>query len=297
MQVATNHKEAKQPSKTLWTILPKLSVLIVLLFLFFSCEKKADWFLTADPSQEIAVECLITNEFSNQVIKLTLPVSRLNEKSAGISDAEVIVTVDSTIYFFREVETSKGTYISDLPFAGKPGKDHSLLINYKGNIYSAKTSMVPWTGNFGSNFYSLTKDGNLYKIIWQTSPYDPTHAVMYELWLDWSHVAGYEDADSSETHARMFSYTLPTLDVSEIFAPTAQIVKFPAGTLIIERRYTLTTQHAAYIRAMLLETSWQGGFFPSASANVPTNLSAGAVGFFGASAVISQIRAAGSASP
>jgi len=36
---------------------------------------------------------------------------------------------------------------------------------------------------------------------------------------------------------------------------------------------------------LLLETSWQGGVFPSDPANVNTNLSEGALGFFGICAV------------
>jgi hypothetical protein len=275
-------------------MLRKSIVFTGLLSVFYSCVKEAEWYKTANPDKEIAVECLITDELRNHVITLTEPVNTVNEEYRGISGAEVIVTVDSNIYHFQEMSGNQGNYISDLPFEGKPGKEHSLLIDYDGKIYSAKTTMISWEGYFGSSSYSLAREGNLYKIVWQTSPYDPTYAVMFELLLDWSHVAGYETADSSDTHARMFSYTLPTLDVSEIFAPTAQIVKFPAGTLIVEHRYRLTPHYAAYIRALLLETSWQGGFFPSASANVPTNLSAGAVGFFGASSVISQIRVAGS---
>ena len=80
----------------------------------------------------------------------------------------------------------------------------------------------------------------------------------------------------------MLFYTLPTLDVSQIFAPPVEAVSFPAGTVITESRYSLTPEHAGFVREMLLETSWQGGLFSSVPANVTTNLSDGAVGWFGA---------------
>ena len=100
-------------------------------------------------------------------------------------------------------------------------------------------------------------------------------------------VPGYEQADSASTHARMLFYTLPTLDVSEIFAPEMEQISFPAGTNITERRYSLTPQHAEFVRELMLETQWAGGYFNVAAANVTTNLSSGAKGFFGLCAVTS----------
>jgi hypothetical protein len=82
-------------------------------------------------------------------------------------------------------------------------------------------------------------------------------------------------------------YTLKTLDVSEVFAPAVEEISFPAGTIIEERRYSLTAAHAEYLRTLLSETTWQGGLFTTPSANVATNLSAGATGFFGVCAVTS----------
>jgi hypothetical protein len=85
----------------------------------------------------------------------------------------------------------------------------------------------------------------------------------------------------------MLFYTLPTLDVSEIFAPVMESISFPAGTIITERRYSLTPEHAEFLREMLLETSWTGGLFSVANSNVTTNLSEGAAGYFGACSVTS----------
>ena len=83
----------------------------------------------------------------------------------------------------------------------------------------------------------------------------------------------------------MLFYTLPTLDVSEVFAPQMEEIYFPAGSSITERRYSITPGHAEFIRELLLETNWAGGLFNVASANVTTNLSNGALGFFGLCAV------------
>jgi len=73
-----------------------------------------------------------------------------------------------------------------------------------------------------------------------------------------------------------------------IFAPNLEKLTFPPGTVITERKYALTDEHAAFIRAVLLENTWQGGFFNTASADIPTNLSEGAKGYFGACGVVEK---------
>jgi hypothetical protein len=80
---------------------------------------------------------------------------------------------------------------------------------------------------------------------------------------------------------------LPTLDVSQIFSPEMEKVSFPAGTIINERRYSLTPEHAEFFRELLLETNWTGGLFSLSNANVITNLTEGAIGYFGVCSVTS----------
>lgn len=111
---------------------------------------------------------------------------------------------------------------------------------------------------------------------------------MYEVLLDWSSAPGYENENPDSCKIKLYYYTLPTLDVSEVFAPDFEKVSFPSHTIITERRYSLTDEHAAFLRALLLETTWQGGFFNTANSNIPTNLSEGAKGFFGACGVVEK---------
>jgi hypothetical protein len=267
----------------------KPSTIIICFFLLLvSCEKKTDWSLEQGMPNMIIVDGMITDELKIQSIRITKPAVAVNDLPEAVIGAEVIVTVNENVYHFHEQPGNPGTYQSDVAFKGVPGDEHSLLVTYENKVYSAKSGMVAWIGNFGAGIYAARKDNGMYKIVWLSRSYNPTHAVMYELLLDWSKVNGYENDDSVSTHARLLYYTLPTLDVSEVLSPAAETVRFPAGTLITERRFTLTTQHAAYIRALLSETTWQGGYFPTASANVPTNLSSGATGFFGACAVITR---------
>ena len=133
--------------------------------------------------------------------------------------------------------------------------------------------------------YKESEDNELFHIDYVASSFEAEDPAMWEILIDWSTVPGYENSGPEETKKRLLFYTLPTLDVSQVFAPVVEQVFFPAGTRIDERRYSLNPAHADFIRSLLLETSWQGGVFPSDPANVSTNLSKGALGFFGVCAV------------
>jgi hypothetical protein len=260
----------------------------ITLLLLASCEKQTDWELQPGDNNLVVVDGIITDELIYQSIKLSRSVDNPNDNPEPVTGAEVIVSVSGNVYHFEEQSGTSGTYISDDEFAGKPGKEHSLLITSGNTVYSAKAGMMQAGGNFEPVTFLKNKENGLFQIFLVSNPYNPRHAAIYELLLDWSGVAGYEDADSAETHSRLLYYTLPTLDVSEVLSPAMEAIYFPAGTMVVERRYSLSTEHAAFIRALLSETNWQGGYFSSASANVPSNLSNGAVGFFGACSITTR---------
>ena len=266
----------------------KTGFYFLLLLVFAGCDQKVDWPLQAQPNKFLVVEGLITDELKTQSVRITRPVSTINEKPSGVSGAEVMVSGNNKVYHFTEDSREPGKYLSDIPFEGKVGKEYSLLITVAGVVYSAKDIMPPGFVNFITAKYIRSKAPGLYHINWVSNSYDPRRPSMIEVLLDWSGVPGYEAADSATTHARLIYYSLPTLDVSEVLSPDAQEIDFPLGTQITERRYSITFEYAAFLRAMLSETSWQGGLFNSASSNVPTNLSSGAYGYFGASAVLEK---------
>lgn len=58
------------------------------------------------------------------------------------------------------------------------------------------------------------------------------------------------------------------------------------GSKVLEKFYSLSDKHYQFVRAMLSETDWKSlGPFGYVEANVPTNLTNGAYGFFYASDV------------
>ncbi len=259
---------------------------ILLLMAVAGCEKQVNWPTDGPPQRLVIVDGTIIDHRGTQTITLTYPVTALNAVPEPVTGAVVRISGVDSSWLLTEAPAGSGKYHTAPSFIAVTGQTYSLFVSANKQIYSAQASMVP-----GSEFAALrwvkNSGDDRYHVDFVASAFNSEKPAMWELLIDWSKVPGYEKTDTALCQARMLFYTLPTLDVSEIFAPAMEAISFPAGTIIEERRYSLSPAHAEFIREMLLETSWSGGFFNSAPANVATNLSAGATGFFGVSAMTS----------
>lgn len=267
----------------------KLLTYLFLVLLFASCEDQTEWDLQKGNIDFIVVDGIITNEFKVQTLTLSKPVTAINEMPQPVSGAVVLVSSDLLTHTFVEDFSNPGTYRSEKPFTGIRNKTYSLLISSDSTVYSSKAELAPPVALFNLPDYQKNEADNKYYFTKVPVPYFPTLPAMFEIQLDWSSAPGYENANPDVCKAKLYYYTLPTIDVSEVFAPGIEKVGFPSGTVITGRRYSLTDEHAAFLRALLLETTWSGGYFNTAAANIPSNLSAGAMGFFGACGVSEKI--------
>jgi hypothetical protein len=262
----------------------KRTLLYIGILILAGCVKQSDW---APPEQDgsfIVVEGVLTNETKRQSIKIHHSVNSLNADPVPVSGANVIINNEQSTFQLIEDPQDPGNYLTDSIMVAEQNTSYSLLILYMDAVYSAQGYMVPGK-TFPELIYTKNSDNELYHISYVASAFESDDPAMWEVLVDWSEVAGYENEDPESCKRRLLFYTLPTLDISQIFAPLVEKVSFPAGTVIDQRRYSLNPDHASFIRTLLLETSWQGGVFPSDPANIATNLSEGALGYFGVSAV------------
>ena len=252
----------------------KMILYFLILLSFSGCEKKTNWQLKSQASKLVVVDGIITGELKTQSLTLTFPVTELNAKPAPVTGATILISDEDSVFNMTEQPAGSGVYKSVFPFLAREGKNYSLLIFYGDQVISAKSAMAP-ASVFNFLVYSKDEDSELYHISWVASSFSTEAPAMWEVLLDWSKVPGYQQTDSAKSKARLLFYTLSTLDVSEIFAPSVEKVSFPAGTTINEIRYSMTPEYAEFIREVLQETQWQGGLFNTIPANVPTNLSPG----------------------
>jgi len=263
-------------------------------FIFYACERQTDWELHNAAKDFIAVDATLTNEIKSHTVKLTLPFDMINDTPPPAAGASVIISNQDSVWGLTESPANSGIYKTAPYFKAVFGKQYALNINYNNRVYSAYARMAP-----GSDFQALRyvlnapaskKNGRvMYNISWVAAAYNPNKYALWEILLDWSGVPGYTSLPSDSCKARLLYYTLPTLDVSQVLMPQIEKITFPQGTVITERRYSLTKEHAEFLRALLSETNWNGGLFDSQHANLPSNISNSAVGYFAVCAVNSVV--------
>lgn len=262
------------------TITKYNSWVIFATFLFMiSCESEYTWNIKSSDKKALIVDGIITNEYKPQCIKLSLLNNDLNMPYSAVSGAAVNVNNGTSTYTFSESVTEPGSYYSNA-FQGVIGKTYTLQINYLTNTYTASAKMVPITA---LDSVKLISKDNLFKYN-HTKYGDP---AMIEVYLDWSASPGYCATYGSCSALETF-YILYNVDINSEIRPDHEIIYFPKGTRIIRRKYSLTEEHQAFLRSLLIETEWKGGVFDVQEGNVTTNLSAGALGYFGACTVLSD---------
>jgi hypothetical protein len=95
---------------------------------------------------------------------------------------------------------------------------------------------------------------------------------------------------SVDKYTEIWYYTFPGADVDNILPTPTESLEFVSGTTFKQIKYSLSNKHYLFLRSVLLETKYAGGVLGSVRANVPTNISNGGLGFFGACSVKERLK-------
>jgi len=262
----------------------KANLIHILLILFlFACEEATDWELDTRNHDLIVVESQITNELKRHTVKLSRTIGNINQQPEPVSGALVAVQSGDSVAVFSEYPAGSGIYYSD-SLQAVVNRTYLLCINYEGDEFTASAEMVPVTPLKALSYRLADEVNNLYEINYQ----DSNEPSIKEYWISWGHLPAYQDLPQEETLARVFHYTLSSIDVNQVFSPEKEKVRFPAGAVVLRKKYSLSDEHQAFLRAFLSETEWRGSVFDVQKGNVLTNLSEGAIGYFAVSTVVSD---------
>ena len=267
------------------TLKYKMNIVIVIIIclLLICCEEEIKWNLKTEQQNTIVVEGLISNEFKIHTIKLSKPIYELNADPEPVTGALVAVYYQNNTIIFEEDIYNQGYYNTLNEIALPSGYKYRLYINNEGVEYYASDFMPVLFNNSPLTYES---DSTLYKISYVADQYVlEGQATMYKIFLNWSHVEGYNHLPEDSCKAQVNYYSLTTIDINQSINPNIEPIRFPKGTIIIEKQYSLSKQHEEFIRSMLIESEWRGGLFDVEKANIRGNISNGAFGFFGASTV------------
>ena len=256
---------------------------IIGFIILLGCEEATDWNLDTEATELLVVEAQITNELKSHVVKLSRTISDLNAEPEPVSGAFVVVGSEGDASLFIEFPIGSGMYYSDTTQA-VVGKVYQLYINVNGKEYNALTQMVPVTPLKPLSYYLVNEEEGLYEINFQ----DSNQPSKKEYWISWGHLPDFQELSLDETLARTFHYTLESIDVNQLFNPDKDKIRFPAGSIVLRKKYSMSEDQQAFYRTFLSETQWRGSPFDVQKGNVITNLSEGAIGYFSASTVVSD---------
>jgi Domain of unknown function (DUF4249) len=262
----------------------KLLFYIIPLLLLFACEEETNWNLKNENTLDIVVEAILTSENMNHTVKLTKPILTINGTPETVSNAIVYLSDGENILEASEFPANSGIYYANQAFQALFNKTYYLYINYNNKVYRATDYMMPVTPLKNIALHNHSTYHDFYGISYVESDI----ASMIEIYLDWTHFNRFDTLYDGTGKAKMVYYTLNSIDVAEIFKPEKENIYFPEGTQIIRKKYSLSYHHQEFVRSMLSETEWRGGYFDVLPGNTITNLSEGALGYFGVCAVTSD---------
>ncbi len=265
--------------------------IIPLIYIFIiSCEKEVDWDIVPQDINTIVVDCILTNEFKKQEIRLSYPMFDINEQPKPVTGAKVKVSYNQNEMIFEESEHTKGLYISENSFAAAVNVKYSLTVDLDTAFYKAETYMVPI---FPGALPKLIYDNKKFSIDWSNPKFSPFEQAKYVAVINWNHLPGYEHPDSI-SKAKIEFYTLNTIDVNYIIFPQEkERVFFPPGSIINISKYSINNEYGEYLRAVLSETQWQGSLFENERDNPQGNISNDGLGYFATCAVLRDTIIAG----
>jgi len=283
-----------------------IGAVILTLLVCGSCLEPLDWTDDIEPTNTIVVEGLITTEAGPHVVYLRRTQDVIAEgPGPGVEGAEVFIGDGESEFQLDEI--APGIYQTDSTIRGEVGKTYDLRIEFDGEVYSATANMIeaeplemlevrPWAGDpnnsDGFQYFEFTYRSNF----GVPAPYNysvnlrlPDNVKDYYP-ENWDIPQWITCVLSSEDNVLRDStyYLHPGLEPPALFADgESTYAGFTYGTVVTEKFYSMTPLHYTFIRAVMSESDWKGlGPFGYLPANVPTNISNGALGWFAASDVV-----------
>lgn len=266
----------------------KTFFLIILAYtLTTSCTEEIPLDLNNQEFQRLVVEGWFTNRAEAQTVELTLTSNYFaNEEAPRATGAKVSVTDGTQTFNFTE--TSAGIYQTESNVKGEIGKTYTLQIEYKGENYEASSTMKR----------IVEIDSLQYVMDEEYAEDEPEETDIYYLLMYVQEPPGKGDFYMWETFVNGVNKT-DTLDnvwfESDEFVDGNYInglemdnVYFAMGDTVRLQMRGIPEETLDFFVAVMLETVWRGGPFDGPPANIPSNVSNGAVGHFSAASVVDK---------
>ncbi len=238
--------------------------------------------------ETLVVDGLITNEKKAHEVKLSLSTSYYyGEDPPPATGADVTISDGTNVYTLTESPTKPGSYFTDSTVQGVIGTDYILTITYNDQTYTANDTLrrigeIDTVITFPFIDTLFTGDTTRFLVM---HAQESEGRGDYYLWnyyvngelrsknLTEKAFGSDEFIDGATPPEGWFIYT----DI-----PFDSIQRFDTVTL---EMFSISEDYFTFVIELFQQTVFRGGFFDGPPANIKTNVSNGAVGFFRASAV------------
>jgi hypothetical protein len=260
------------------------AVLLTASLAFTGCTERIELELGELAEPRLVVEGWITDQVMPHRVRLTTSRSYFeNQPAPVLSGASVTISDGSETFILTEQPPGSGNYFTAPEIAGNVGRLYTLRIEHQGEVWTASDMMrpVPPIDSVAFEYVHEVTEGSplsWYKVrIW-------THELPglgdHYRWKSW--VNGESRSDS----LKAASFTDDRLyDGAIVEGVVVDWIRAVPGDTVRVEQHSITKAAYDVIMAILMNTEWRGGIFDPPPANVPSNISNGAFGFFGAASV------------
>ncbi len=267
----------------------KLIILIPTMFLIISsCSEVIELDLDGVEEKSLVVEGYLSNQNKTHYVKLTRTSDYFVDRAAN-PELGATVTISNEDTTFNLIDPDNdGIYDTDKQLAGEVGKTYLLNIQLNnGEIYTAESHLRP-VAPMDSIKYEYRRsddpfDEELYYHIniFVQEPFTEGDCYQWELFIDGNH-------DTDTLNNKLFvnddfvnGHYFDNWSVYQIEEP--KIVN--DTTKVKLQMLSISKEQFDFQTAIMLETDFSGSGFNGPPANIPTNISNGARGFFSTYAV------------
>lgn len=261
-----------------------LAILISAVILMQSCTEDIPFDLNEQGFDRLVVEGSITDQTKAHLVKLTKTTSYFEEEAVPVvSGAIVKISNSLDEWTLAENPSGSGLYYTPADAAGTVGLTHLLTIQSEGETYQAEDFMysVAPIDSMAVDPEEEDEDELYWKIkLWTTETPNEMNYYRWRVLIN-----GVTDNDSLRYSAFSNDVGFDGAELEDYIIEAFEIEYMETGDTITLEQHGISEAYFDMILALVEQTQTQGGLFDPPPANVPTNLTGGALGFFAAASV------------
>jgi hypothetical protein len=244
-------------------------------------------------SVRLVVDAVLTNEHDVHVVKLSKSSPYFSKEEApAVSNAKVIISNDGTDFVLTESVKHAGYYyIEPELFMPRPGKTYTLSVSNVdiddvSQVYTAKTTM-PQPVQLDSTNLLFNKRWESWQILsWFQDPPNKANFYLFKIIKNDLYLT-YRPSDLRVTNDYFFDGNYVNGVWVQTIGASAQATQLVKGDSITLQLCSIEEEFYKFMSAFHAETSVSTPLFSGPPANLPGNISNGALGMFSSMAVTS----------